>query len=580
MKMNKDKFTGPMYFRLWWPAMVSSLGWALSDMADAVVVGQKLGAAGLAAISLILPVYMFNCMMAHGFGLGGSVRFSTLLSKGQEQEAHRHFLAVLELAFLCSILTAAAGILCLEPLLAFLGTTPADGRLFYNTKDYLFILILSTPLFYLSNILNYFLRNDSRQKRAGMGSVIGNISDIALNILLVLEFGMGTRGAALSTAIGQMIAIGIYLPGLFEKDSHLTPEFLKKIPVREVMESLRSGFATSVQYLYQLVFFWLCNNVLMRLSGENGVAVFDLIQNTSYLILYLYEGTARAMQPILSTYYGEHNVAGRRNAARIGFASGIAVGSVLIILVMLFPGMFCMLFGVNEAALKSIASGALRIYCAGAFFAGISILICNYYQSCERLKAVFMIETMRGAAILLPCTLLFSMCGLKNFWFLFPTTELLSLLLFFLWRKISRYTIDDGDMERVFQHTISGNVTDLAEVCSRIEEFCSKWNASREQRYFVVMTVEELGMAILTNGMKGRDDGYIQITVIAAENGKFKLYLRDNAWKFNPFDMETRRVQSGEEIFMDSMGILVLKKKAEDFHYQRYQGFNSLVLTI
>ena len=60
----------------------------------------------------------------------------------------------------------------------------------------------------------------------------------------------------------------------------------------------------------------------------------------------------------------------------------------------------------------------------------------------------------------------------------------------------------------------------------------------------MVMTVEELGMAILTKGMKDHDDGYIQITVIPAENGKFKLYLRDNAWKFNPFEMETNvRIQ-------------------------------------
>ena len=88
--MNKDKFTGPMYFKLWWPAMFSSVGWALSDMADAVVVGQKLGATGLAAISLILPVYMFNCMMAHGFGLGGSVRFSTLLSSAGAVDGVQH----------------------------------------------------------------------------------------------------------------------------------------------------------------------------------------------------------------------------------------------------------------------------------------------------------------------------------------------------------------------------------------------------------------------------------------------------------------------------------------------------------
>ena len=67
-----DRFTGPMYRRLWGPAMLSSLGWALSDMADAVVVGQSLGTTGLAAISLILPVYMINCMIVHGLGTAGS----------------------------------------------------------------------------------------------------------------------------------------------------------------------------------------------------------------------------------------------------------------------------------------------------------------------------------------------------------------------------------------------------------------------------------------------------------------------------------------------------------------------------
>lgn len=191
-----------------------------------------------------------------------------------------------------------------------------------------------------------------------------------------------------------------------------------------------------------------------------------------------------------------------------------------------------------------------------------------------------MIETMRGAVVLLPCTLLFASCGIEKFWLLFPATEIVSLLIFLLWRRFSHYIVDDGDPERVFQYTISGSVTDLTEVCGRIEDFCVKWNASAGQRYFVVMTVEELGMAILTKGMKDRDDGYIQITVIAAENGKFKLYLRDNAWKFNPFEMETKRANSEDEVFMDSMGILVLKEKAEDFYYQRYQGFNSLVLTI
>lgn len=39
-------------------------------MADAVVVGQKMGAVGLAAVSLVLPVFMVINIFVHGFGIG------------------------------------------------------------------------------------------------------------------------------------------------------------------------------------------------------------------------------------------------------------------------------------------------------------------------------------------------------------------------------------------------------------------------------------------------------------------------------------------------------------------------------
>lgn len=578
--MIKDKFTKPMYFRLWWPALASSVGWALSDMADAIVVGQKLGSTGLAAISLILPIYMFNCMMAHGFGLGGSVRYAYLLSNGQKEEANRFYNAVLFGSVACAIITAILGLVFIDPLLAFLGTVPRDGALFAATKDYLQVLILSTPLFYLSNLLNYFLRNDSAQKRAGFGSVIGNLCDIGLNIFLVLVIGLGTRGAALSTSIGQVVAILIYLPGLFAKKSNLHPNFFLSYPFKEAFESLRQGFATSIQYLYQMLFFLLCNNVLMALSGENGVAIFDLIQNTSYLILYLFEGTSRAMQPILSTYYGEHNIIGQKNVVKLGFFTGIGVGVLLILCVALFPNAFCLLFGVNEPLLMELAAYALRLYCIGAFFAGSSILICNYYQSCERTKPVFILETLRGALVLFPCTLLFSKLGIESFWLLFPATEIGSLIIFFVVRQWIGFGVSQNDPDRVFQYTISHEAQDLADVLEKVSLFCEKFEADMKQQYFVNMTIEELAMAILKYGIKDQQDGYIQFTVIALENHQFKLHLRDNAEQFNPFNMETGRIDEENEDFIDSMGILVLKNKAKEFHYQRYQGFNSLVLTI
>ena len=139
-----DRFTARMFRGLWVPAMLSSLGWALSDMADAVVVGQRLGAVGLAAIGLILPVYMINCMFAHGLGLGGSVRYSRLLSQGKTQEAADSFHGVLALALLFSVTTAVLGSVFMDPLLALLGTRSTDGALYAATRDYLHILVAAT----------------------------------------------------------------------------------------------------------------------------------------------------------------------------------------------------------------------------------------------------------------------------------------------------------------------------------------------------------------------------------------------------------------------------------------------------
>lgn len=572
-----DKFTVKMFFRLFTPAMLSTLGWALSDMADAVVVGQRLGSVGLAAIALILPVYMVNCAIVHGFGLGGSVRYSKLLGEGNVDAARKNFTAVMSAAMLFGVLTAVLGLVFIEPLLKILGTVKADGALYGATYDYLKVLLPATPLFYLSNLLNYYLRNDESQKTAGAGSVIGNIADICLNITFVLFLDMGTFGAALSTALGQIVAILIYSSVFFAKTNNLRILPYKKGFFAEAFGCFRSGISVSLQYVYQIVFFLICNNVLVRISGEAGVAVFDLIQNTSYLILYLYEGASRAMQPLLSTYQGENNLLGKKVTGRVGFASGIAVGTMLIVFIQVFPGAITSLFGINEPGMTASAYTALRIYSFGAFFAGLNMLVCNYYQACEQERAPLLISTLRGAVILIPMTLVFSGGGLDRFWLLFPITEILTFVLFVILRK--KFAIPNLDEKRIYQKTIRSTEQDIEKVSIEVGEFCESWEATVKQQYFISMTVEELAMAILHKGLAGLQDGYIQISILAFENNEFEVHLRDNAVTFNPFELE-HRGDMDEDTDFTAVGVGVIKTKAKEFYYRRYQGFNYLVLKV
>ena len=577
----KDHFTSSMFYKLFYPAMFSSFGWALSDMADAVVLGQRLGTVGLAAISFILPVYMIESALAHSFGLGGSIRFSLLMSKGKKKQANNNFVSVISLSIIISLIIAIAGVIFYKPILRILGAKASINAELYNaTRDYFLIRIATTPLFQLSNILNYYLRNDNNEKIAAAGSMAGNISDILLNLLLVFVFDMGTAGAAAATALGETAAIIIYLPGVISKKHSLTLHMPEKGFAKDALSCLRDGFSTAVQYIYQLVFFLICNHALMRTGGESAVAIFDVLQNVSYLILYLYQGTARAMQPILSTYTGECSRRGRRDVIKIGFRAGIIAGSVIIAAIELFPNAVSAVFGITDAETTAKTAIALRIYCVGAFFAGLNILFSNLNLSCGQDKTAFAIETGRGFVFLLTSTLALSPFGLPYFWLLFPITEIAALITYVIIRKFPRYALPDIDEERVMQKTIYGDAEDIVAASVEAEKFCEKWEAGPAQQYIVTMVIEELGVAILNNCMAGLDEKYLQITLVALKDNEFEIHIRDNGAPFDPFSLQTEKAGNDNDFEMDAMGILMIRNKAKDFSYRHYQGFNTLIVRV
>lgn len=113
-----------------------------------------------------------------------------------------------------------------------------------------------------------------------------------------------------------------------------------------------------------------------------------------------------------------------------------------------------------------------------------------------------------------------------------------------------------------------------------MEAFCDRWDASPRQRYLVDLTVEEIGVAIISKAFAFQEDGYIQITLIACEDGGFQLYVRDNAAGFDPFSLETGKVGEDKEFDMDAIGMLMVKKQAKRFFYRQYQGFNTLVVSM
>lgn len=334
--MKQDIFTAKMFRRLFVPSLYASLGLAFADMADALVVGWRMGETGLAAIGMTLPMFMVINLFMNGLGIGGSVRYAQMLGEGKREEAADSFVRVMQLAMAISCAMALAVNLFPGAALRLLGAGAAGGELYRQTSVYVRLIALGAPVFFLNYILNYYLQADGQQKRASAGFLAGTAADISLNVILVLGLDLGTAGAALATVAGSLTAVGVYLPGLLRKEGSLC---LKRARPdwREGFACLRNGFSSSVQYIYQGLFLLIVTRSLMASFGETGVAVFDMVQNASYLILYLYEAAAKALQPLASTFYGEKNREAAQASLRLALGWGLGFGCLAAALVSLFP---------------------------------------------------------------------------------------------------------------------------------------------------------------------------------------------------------------------------------------------------
>lgn len=574
--MKKDDFVPRMFYKMLIPSVMSSLGFALSDMADALVVGRRMGETGLAAISLCLPIYMLMNVLMNAFGIGGSIRFSGLLGIGDKKGAVQCFNCVWKAALLSGLVFALTVNLFAPQVLAVLGAADAGTPLYRACETYMRIISLGAPLLILNIVFSNFLRNDNNEVLAARGFILGNITDLSLNILLVLVFDFGTAGAAVSTVLGSAVAVLCYLPAIIGKKRNVLAVTRAKTDFQQALSCFRIGFATAVQDLFKLIFLLVVNRTMLTLGGEGYVAVFDVVYNASFFIVYLCEGTAEAAQPLASTFAGERSAQDCRHVRRLSVCWALILSGIAAAILAVFAAPAAAVFGLSGSLLPT-ASYAIRVYCAGFACIAVNLAMSRYCQSVEAAQSAFVGVLLRSFLAAVPSVLLFSAFALEWIWFAFPAAEIVSLILFLLYCRAAEKKCVPFDENRIYRATLSGKNAELSSLLDGCEAFCEHWDAAPKQTYAVTLVIEEVVASIVRNVLGRTPDGKIRITLLALPDGDFALHVLDNATAFDPL---AHRENNKTDFDIDEVGVTLIKKMAKSYLYRQCTGFNSLTVQI
>lgn len=420
--------------------VLGMLGLSFYILADTFFVSRALGADGLTALNLAIPVYSFINGSGLMLGIGGGTKYSILRSQKNKTKANQVFTNAVVFTGIIAGIFFLLGIFCSGPMVRMLG---ANESVFQMTKTYLQVILLFAPMFMANNLLLCFVRNDGNPHLAMAAMICGSLSNIILDYIFIFPLGMGLFGAAFATGLAPVISILILSPYLINKKNQF---HLKKcrLSANLLLDIFSSGLPSLITEVSSGIVIIVFNMILLRIAGNIGVAAYGVIANLSLVVMAVYTGIAQGIQPVLSSNYGAGN---HKNVTAI---LRYAVTAVIVISACVY---LCIFFGAepitgvfnssHNKTLQDIAAAGLKIYFTASVFAGFNVVAAVYFTSTEYPRPAHIISILRGFVIIIPMAFLLSaLGGITGVWAAFPTTELLvsliGMILLFQFHKVKK----------------------------------------------------------------------------------------------------------------------------------------------
>ena len=403
------------------PTTISMLITSIYNMADTYFVGT-LGESAQAATGVLFTLQAIIQGIAFMLGQGSGTFISRELADKNADRASMYISSSFFAGGIIGLVVTVIGMLILEPLVLFLGSTQT---ILPHAMDYGMWVLISCPFVITSMILNNALRFEGKAFYAMFGLTAGGLLNILGDYLLVIHLNMGVYGAGLATAVSQFISF-VILYIMFRKMAQ------SRISVKSIsrdwmvyLSICRVGLPSLIRQSMTSVTSGVLNN-LTKSFGDAAIAAMSVVSRFSMFLMCVGLGMGQGFQPVAAFNYR----ARKYDRVKKGLVFLIIYALILVggfsILTMLIPEKVIALFQKNEDVI-AIGSTALRYYAFGMIFMAFSVPVNMLYQSIQQPTISSVLSVIRAGAITIPMLLIFvPLLGLTGIQIAQPTADIIA----------------------------------------------------------------------------------------------------------------------------------------------------------
>jgi len=562
---QRDNLLRSVYIKAVLPNMIAILGGTINVFVDGILIGQKMGDLGIAAVNQSLAVYLIMCTIGSLFAAGASAESAHALGQRNLEKAKTYFSLAVEAAFVISVVFSIVGILISPTLAQILGSE--------STRELIEIYIRITfggGIFKIMLYIPYFyLRLEGKMKQAAFAMTLMTVINIVLDYVFLFPMNMGIAGAAWASVIATGITCVLSFYLLCGKSGVFTFRPIK-MNGKMMQQIFTNGSPMASNNLFSAIRIIALNAIMNLVGGSSMVTIFAITNNLNEFSICVQNGVPQTGSALLGVCNGENDNDAVKNLLLLQIRTGILISAIVSGIIIVFSDSVGLLFGS-----KLDVRMAVIIWATSLIFATCNNVMNYYYYSIRQAGMANLITILRVFAV----TVLVAWCmkDLGDYiWLFYPISELITFVIWGLYgmihakkQKKENLLFLDTELGKSISFTVSCDPEEICGMSEGVNVFCEEIGLDMQQTMTLSLAIEELLMITAEKTLHNK--GNMDLRILQLENGAL-LRIRAEGEAFNPLEQTSDN--------LDFMGVQMIKNMAARTEYQTTLGLNTLIVEI
>lgn len=406
------------------PMMAGNLLQQFYNIADTLIVGRFLGSNALAAVGSAYTLMTFLTSILLGLSMGAGALFSIYQGQGDTQRLKAAVLHAFGLIFVIAAVLNIGVYLFIDPIMAFLHV---PEQVYALMRDYLWIIFAGVGAAFLYNFFAGLLRAMGNSSVPLIFLGISACLNIGLDLLFVLVFGWGVKGAAGATVIAQYAAgLGITLYAVIRCKNFLPT---------------RSDMRWNGHILREICSLSILTCIQQSVMNFGILLVQGLVNSFGPVIMAAFAAAVKidsfAYMPVqdfgnaFSTFVAQNYGAGKEERIRIGIKKSVQLTFLFCLFVSAVVVLFArplMLLFVQPQETEILAEGVKYLRVVACFYWGIGclFLLYGFYRAVKRPGMSVVLTVISLGMRVLLAYLLSAFVGVIGIWAAIPVGWILA----------------------------------------------------------------------------------------------------------------------------------------------------------